>query len=171
MVYGQRYYCISLKKSLSLILVYRLQPSARLICLSRKTCLIMKTIFPFVLLILVSLESCNSGKVDADVNDKNWFSSCSSFTKKGDGYILGGCGYTVTIPLLSLQKGKSFVAKGTIIARDGKGNSKETEIQLNGNVSGDGKVLYANFEYDGRIMYHEFTTAISTAICDCISLI
>ncbi|MCF2446289.1 hypothetical protein L0657_20190 [Dyadobacter sp. CY345] len=131
----------------------------------------MKMIFSFFLLILVSLESCNPGKVDADVNDKDWFSICSAFTREGDSYVLGGCGYTVTIPLLSLEKGKSFVAKGTIIARDGKGNSKETEIQLNGNVSSDGKILYANFEYDGRNIYHEFTTAKSTAICDCISLI
>jgi hypothetical protein len=129
----------------------------------------MKKILYLSLLILI-LAQCNSKKLSPESDVKTWFAPCSSFSKDKDGYILGGCCYNVTIPSLVLNKNEPFSKKGMIRSGDGKGNYTETEVEVNGNLSPDGKNLYVSFTYKNKNVKHEFSIVESNMVCDCMCL-
>lgn len=126
----------------------------------------MKKILCLLFLILI-LANCNSKKLSPESDVKTWFAPCSSFSKDKDGYILGGCCYDVTIPSLVLNKNEPFHKKGMIRSRDNKGNYTETEVEVNGHLSPDGKNLYVSFVYNNNVVDHEFSIEKSTMVCDC----
>ena len=128
----------------------------------------MKNFF-YVLILLTLFTNCKSDEVST-TEIKVWSSSCSSFFKEKDGYKLSACCYYIVIPSLKLGKNKSFQTKGILFSMDGKGNSAETEVEINGDLSGDGKKLRVNFIYKGMIQNHEFTSAESSIFCDCACL-
>ena len=124
----------------------------------------------FYLWILVAFfTSCESKEVS--VSEINvWSSSCSSFSKEKEGYKLSACCYYTIIPSLKLHKNESFLTKGTMFSNDGKGNFTETEVEINGDLSSDGKTLRVHLMYKGVIQNHEFTQEKSLILCDCACL-
>ena len=57
-----------------------------------------------------------------------------------------------------------------MFSNDGKGNFTKTEVEINGDLSGDGKTLKVHLMYKGVIQNHQFTPEESLILCDCACL-
>jgi hypothetical protein len=96
-----------------------------------------------------------------------WSQNCVQLSPAPDGYRLSGlcCAYVI-LPRLTLRANQSFAVDAQYFAFTGAGYAG-LPIQVNGNLSADGRLLTINYTIAGSVTSYRLEPGEATTFCYC----